>query len=86
MGSTNYHLCLDIRGVLMNWSNRELQNCFRHDNGRRMSAQEAKYFLMDELAKGRKVIPTCECDNFDYQRGCQGHRNPEPDATITEAL
>ncbi len=37
------------------------------------TAQEAAAFLMIELAKGRAVIPTCRCDNFDYQKGCQGH-------------
>jgi hypothetical protein len=71
--SKMYHLCLDVRGALHNWSDRELRGAFRHDDGRPMSPHEAKDALMDEIAKGHKVIPTCECNNFDYQRGCQGH-------------
>ena len=29
--------------------------------------------LYSQLDMGRKVLPVCECDNFDYQRGCMGH-------------
>lgn len=34
--------------------------------------------LCDELAKGRRVLPLGECDNFDYQTGCQGHPDSAP--------
>ena len=71
--STDYHLCLDLRGALMNMNARELASLMTHDDGRRMTAREAKLALMDELAKGRKVIPCAPCDNFDYQTGCKGH-------------
>ena len=77
----NYHLCLDVRGALLNWTNHELGTCFTHDDGRKMTAREAKLALTDELAKGHKVIPTCACDNFDYQHGCNGH----PDLALRES-
>lgn len=75
--SKNYHLGLNVRGALHNWSDRQMKGIFLHDNGRAMTAREARNMLMDQIAKGRKVIPTCECDNFDYQTGCGGHEAPE---------
>lgn len=71
------HLCLDVRGALMNWSDREMRGVFLHDDGRKMTAREAKNFLMDEIAKGHKVIPCGPCEGFDYQTGCPGHPTPE---------
>jgi len=73
----SYHMCLDIRGALLNWKNRDFRTLFKHDDGRRMTAAEARLALMEELAKGRKVIPCGECSNFDYQTGCQGHETQE---------
>ena len=52
---------------------RELAGLLRHDDGRRMTADEARDVLLDEIAKGHKVIPCGTCDNFDYQDGCMGH-------------
>jgi hypothetical protein len=76
---TDYHLCLDLRGALMNWSDRQFKGAFTHDDGRKMTAREAKLALMEEIAKGRKVIPCAPCNNFDYERGCMGHRRPVPE-------
>jgi hypothetical protein len=67
-----YHLCLDIRGALNNGRT----DGFRHDDGRPMTKQEGRDALYDELAKGRRMIPLGECDNFDYQKGCLGHEEP----------
>ena len=72
----NYHLCLDIRGVLLGWKDRQFRGVFLEDDGREMTPRRAKMFLMDELAKGRKVLPCVPCDNFDYQHGCGGHEVP----------
>ena len=69
----NYHLCMDIRGVLLGWKDRQLRGVFRKKDGLEMTPYQAKMFLMDELAKGRKVLPCVPCDNFDYQTGCGGH-------------
>lgn len=76
--TTSYHMCLDVRGALHNWTDRQMRGVFQHDDGREMTVREAKNALMDEIAKGHKVIPCSPCDNFDYQKGCLGH--PEPDA------
>lgn len=74
---TRYHMKMDIRGVLLNWTNKEHGNLFKHDDGRPMTPREAKWALMDELAKGRNFLPMGECDGFDYKTGCPGHRIPD---------
>jgi hypothetical protein len=69
----SYHLCLDVRGALHNWTDRQFKGVFLHDDGRKMTAREAKNALMDEIALGHRVIPCAPCDNFDFQAGCGGH-------------
>jgi hypothetical protein len=71
--STKYHLCLDISGALKNWNPRHFDRVITDDDGRLLTAVEAKKSLQDQLAMGRKVIPSSECDNFDYEHGCLGH-------------
>ena len=76
--SKMYHLAVDIRGFLLNNKrDRDFKGVFTHDNGQPMSADQARNALMDELAKGHKVIPTCPCEGFDYQHGCPGHDVPD---------
>ena len=69
------HMCLSVRGALMNWSDRQFDGVFTHDDGRSMTPMEAKAALLDELAKGHEVIPCGPvCDGFDYGGGgCPGH-------------
>lgn len=71
--SYQIHMCLDLRGALMNWTDRQWRGVLSDDNGRVLSPKEAKLYLMDEIAKGYRVIPCSPCDNFDYQKGCLGH-------------
>jgi hypothetical protein len=40
------------------------------ETGNKLSDQEARNYLYDCLAKGWRVIPLGDCDNFDYQTGC----------------
>ncbi len=72
------HMCLDVRGALMNWSDREMRGVFKDDDGRVLSVREAKDFLMDEIAKGHRVIPIGDCDAFDFETGCPGHPIDSP--------
>lgn len=72
---TTIHMCLSVRGALRNWSKRELATLFTHDDGRKMTASEARDALLDELAKDHEVIPLGPpCEGFDYEAGCPGHR------------
>ena len=70
--STRIHLCIDIRGLLLR-SDRELRGWIKNDEGKVLTAREARLALMDELAKGRKVLPTGPCEGFSYETGCPGH-------------
>jgi hypothetical protein len=70
----SYHMCINIRGALMNWSDRNFRGVFTDDDGRELTPREAKSMLLDELSRGHEVIPCGECDNFDYLgEGCLGH-------------
>jgi|ERR1051325_300676 hypothetical protein len=86
MGKRRIHMKLSVRGALMNWSNREFEGCFSHDDGRPMSPLEAKSALLDELAAGHEVIPCSpDCVGFDYSgKGCPGHPVEESEQPSTE--
>lgn len=76
-GGMTFHMALSVRGALMRWRDRDFEGVFRDDYGRELSAQEAKAFLLSELAKGHEKIPIGKCDNFDWKEGCLGHRREE---------
>ena len=68
------HICADIRGMLNNYTRKNsLKGVFTDETGRKLSHEEARNYLYDCLSKGWRVIPTGDCDNFDYQTGCKGH-------------
>lgn len=74
MGKTTMHLCANIRGMLNNHSRKgSLKGVFKDETGRGLTDEEARDYLYDCLAKGWRVIPYGDCDNFDYQNGCMGH-------------
>ncbi len=68
------HLCVDIRGLLRK-SDRELKGWIKDDSGRIVTPSEARELLLDEIAKGRKVLPGSypPCEGFSYETGCPGH-------------
>ncbi len=77
--SKTFHLCVSVRGVL-SWNDKELlrmfKGCITNDEGKVLTTTlEIRNALYDELSKGHEVIKTCDCDNFDYKTGCQGHKN-----------
>ncbi len=74
------HMCLSVRGALMNWTAKDFRTLFTRSDGRRATDAEAKSYLLDELAKGHEVIPMGEpCEGFDYSGGgCPGHPQEEP--------
>ncbi|WP_069267376.1 hypothetical protein [Paraburkholderia nodosa] len=74
-----FHMCLDVRGALTNWKKSDFRGMFKRDDGRTMSADEAKSILIDELSKGHNFIPYGACDNFDHkEHGCLGHAVDDP--------
>lgn len=73
--SQRTHLCIDIRGALRNARN--LVGSVKNDEGRKLTLHEIEEWLMDELSKGRRVLPMGKpCEGFDYQEGCPGHEGP----------
>jgi hypothetical protein len=77
-------MCIDIKGVLKNkFGKKSLKGFFTDENDRPCSHDAAVDYLTDCLSKGWKVLPMGECDNFDYQAGCQGHKPIESSNTTT---
>ena len=77
-----YHMCMSVRGAL-NWDKKTLKRNakgFTNKDGKTMTPDEVRAALMDELSKGREVIPLGECDNFDFKTGCKGHPDIAPPA------
>jgi hypothetical protein len=73
--SQYFHICLSIEGALKRWNPKHFDRVLTDDDGKLLSAAEAKKSLQDQLAMGRKVIPSSHCDNFDYEHGCLGHEH-----------
>jgi len=73
MAKKSIHISMSVRGALLNWRDRDFEGVFKHDDGRPMTAREAKAALLEELSKGHEVIPSEGCDNFDVKKGCLGH-------------
>ncbi len=76
------HCCLDIRGA-MRWPKRQLGRMFRDENGSYVTAEAAWSQLADELAKGHKVLPMCDCPDFNYETGCPGKETAPPNSVAT---
>jgi hypothetical protein len=48
------HCCLDVRGSLKTMSKRQLTGLFRHADGTKCTADEAKDHLLEALAQARR--------------------------------
>lgn len=82
--SENFHMCQSVEGPLRNWKKsdwkRGAKYIFKGD-GSSYTADELKDAFFEELAKGHRVIPIGECDNFSWTDGCQGHSSaPKPES------
>lgn len=69
---TKYHMCVNIRGALRNA--RDFVGNITVDGRTLSTVKEVKDFLNNQLAMGRECLPCGDCDNFDYHKGCLGHK------------
>lgn len=68
-----YHMCISVSGALRNWQDSLYVGCVTED-GRTLEPWEVKHRFIQAAAEGKSVIPMDpSCDNFDFQKGCQGH-------------
>lgn len=79
-GKRIIHGCVDVRGVLA-WPKRMLRGMFR-ENGKTLTPDQARDYLLDELAQGHLVLPMSNppCEGFSYEAGCPGHDVAESEA------
>ena len=70
-----FHLSTSIDGLLA-LRDSELERMLQSvqdENGQHPTLEEFKKHLNEEKAKGHRLIPSPECDNFDPVKGCLGH-------------
>lgn len=68
------HLSQSVRGALNNWKKSDFKNAFVREDGTKLTAEEAKEFLLDCLSEGKEKIPLGKpCKGYDYKKGCPGH-------------
>ncbi len=79
LGVRHTHLCINLRGVLRHFKPHEWRGCVTRDNGSVLTTDEVREYFMDELSKGRRVIPLGKpCEGFSYETGCPGHPGAHP--------
>ena len=82
------HISTSVRGLL-NLHDKDLEGIAPFvivDGNRLKTAQELRYFLEKELAKGHELIAADGCDNFDPKKGCLGHEVEEEDHANSESI
>jgi len=76
---THSHMCIDLRGVLRNFRPHEWRGCVTRDDGTVLTPAQVREYFMDELSKGRTVVPFGKpCEGFSYETGCPGHEGAHP--------
>ena len=76
---TSFHLAMNVEGAL---GNKSFDGFTDRESGRSLSRDEAKAELEMLLARGVKFIVMGDCDSFDAQSGCRGHKKPGIDWVI----
>lgn len=72
------HMCMDMRGFLRHTKYPSgFRGLFKDNDGKQMSPEMAREALFDALAKGWRLLPCGDCEGFDYQTGCPGHKQKE---------
>ena len=69
------HVSTSIDGLLAlrdSELSRMLDN-IQDEKGKHPTLAEFKKYLNEEKAKGHRLLPSPECDNFDPVKGCLGH-------------
>lgn len=69
------HVSTSIDGLLALRDNElsRMLNSIQDENGEHPTLEEFKKYLNEEKAKGHRLLPSPECDNFDPVKGCLGH-------------
>ena len=69
------HVSTSIDGLLALRDNElsRMLNSIQDENGEHPTLEEFRKYLNEEKAKGHRLLPSPECDNFDPVKGCLGH-------------
>lgn len=53
---------------------KKLAKTFKDENGKYYTSEEALELIFEFIREGKERIPLGRCDNFDFKKGCQGHK------------
>jgi hypothetical protein len=73
---TVIHVSLDIKGFLSTAVYpREYKRLLQDTAGNMLKPQEARAYLLDQLASGKRQLPMegSGCEGFSFETGCPGH-------------
>ena len=68
-----YHHCLNIEVALKNAD--MLKGAIEVDGDILKTKRQVKRFLIGQRNLGRLYLPLCNCDKFNYIKGCIGHND-----------
>lgn len=71
------HICMGIEGAIRNA--KMLKGCITVDGKTLFTVAEVRTAMRKQLAMGRKVLPTCDCLGFSFEKGRPGHSKEEAD-------
>lgn len=70
---TRYHLSVNIEGLLNQYKRKKMNRVLVDDNGKSLNDSEARAYLIQAIQEGKRVLPTADCEGFDFVKGCPGH-------------
>lgn len=65
------HCCLSVEGAIRNA--KDLKGCISVDGKTLLTVAEIRSYMRGQFALGREVLPMCNCEGFDFVKGCPGH-------------
>jgi len=73
------HMCQSVEGPLMNWKKKDWNAATKWMtlNGQKVTGDELKQYFIQMLGEGWKVLPMCDCEDFDKEHGCMDGRSKQ---------
>ncbi|MGI4864182.1 MAG: hypothetical protein ACRYFZ_09695 [Janthinobacterium lividum] len=69
----SYCMGVDLEGLLIN-GKKSYKGLVSDDNDNVLSPRDTRAWILDQIRKGRWVVPMGECENWNYTKGrCMGH-------------
>lgn len=78
-----FHIYIDIKQALDEWSDKQLTTVFTGENGKSISVHEIRADLYEKLEAGETKFTAGNCNNKHPDGSCAGHDKIEPTGQLT---